>query len=80
MIQIGKHVIKTWSSTLPGLPLSSGEAEYYGLVKGASYGLGTQSMISDMGTKLHLKVHTDASAALGIAHRKGDREGKTNRS
>ena len=68
---MGAHIIKTWSSTLPGLPLSSGEAEYYGLVKAASYGLGTQAMIADMGVKTPLRVYTDASAAMGIAHRKG---------
>ena len=36
----GSHLLKTWSSTQNVVALSSGEAEFYGLVKGASQGLG----------------------------------------
>ena len=34
--QLGDHLIKTWSITQAVIALSSGEAEYYGIVKGAS--------------------------------------------
>ena len=34
-IMVGRHCIRTWSSTQPSVTLSSGEAEYYGLVKAA---------------------------------------------
>ena len=30
-VMIGRHVIRTWSSTQPSVTLSSGEAEFYGL-------------------------------------------------
>ena len=51
--------------------MSSGEAEYYGLVKGSSHGLGVASIASDLGVDLSVKVNTDSSAAKGIASRIG---------
>ena len=48
-IMIGKHCIRTWSSTQPSVTLSSGEAEFYGLVKAAGAGLGHQSLMKDVG-------------------------------
>ena len=38
-IVVGSHLIKTWSSTQSSVALSSGEAEFYGVVKAAGYGL-----------------------------------------
>ena len=37
---VGAHAIKTWSSTQSSVSLSSGEAEFYGVVRGAGVGLG----------------------------------------
>ena len=37
---LGAHPIKTWSSTQSSLALSSGEAEFNGVVRGAGVGLG----------------------------------------
>ena len=34
-VMLGKHCIRTWSSTQPSVTLSSGEAEFYGLAKAA---------------------------------------------
>ena len=68
---IGKHCIRTWSSTQPSVTLSSGEAEFYGLVKAAGAGLGHQSLMKDVGLELPVCVWTDSSAALGIASRSG---------
>ena len=34
MVFIGEHWVKGWSHTQAVIALSSGEAEYYGLVKG----------------------------------------------
>jgi hypothetical protein len=70
-IMIGQHCIRTWSSTQPSVTLSSGEAEYYGLVKAAGAGLGHQSLMSDLGIDLPVTAWTDSSAALGIASRSG---------
>ena len=68
---MGKHVVKTWSTTQAVVALSSGEAEYYGLVRGGSLGLGVQAMLRELGVKKKLRLKTDASAAKGIASRKG---------
>ena len=68
---IGGHCIRTWSSTQASVTLSSGEAEYYGLVKAAGAGLGHQSLMDDLGIHLPVRVWTDSSAALGIASRSG---------
>ena len=68
---IGRHVIRTWSSTQPSVTLSSGEAEYYGLVKAAGAGLGHQSIMKDFGLQVPVRVWTDSSAALGISSRSG---------
>ena len=70
-IMIGQHCIRTWSSTQPSVTLSSGEAEYYGLVKAAGAGRGHQSLMDDLGLHLPVRVGTDSSAALGIASRSG---------
>jgi hypothetical protein len=71
IIILGRHCVKTWSSTQAFIAMSSGESEYYGLVKSASAALGMQSMFVDMGIKLDIQILTDASAAKGIACRKG---------
>ena len=68
---LGTHTVKTWSSTQGVIALSSGEAEYYGLVKAAGAGLGHQSLMDDLGLHLPVRVWTDSSAALGIASRSG---------
>lgn len=68
---IGGCCIKTWSSTQSLIALSNGEAEYYGVVKAASVAFGTQAMLQDMGLSLPIEIMTDASAAKGIASRRG---------
>ena len=45
---LGDHLIKGWSSTQAVIALSSGEAEYYGIVKGSSVGLRARSLIWDV--------------------------------
>ena len=68
---LGQHCVKTWSSTQAIIALSSGEAEYYGVVKASSTGLGCKSLLADLGHKIGLTIHTDAEAAKGIASRMG---------
>ena len=70
-VMIGKHCIKTWSPTQPTVTLSSGEAEFYGVVKAAGIALGQQSLMNDLGVYLRVRVWTDSSAALGICSRSG---------
>ena len=67
----GKHCIKTWSVTQGYIALSSGEAEFYGAVRGASQALGVQAMLADLGVAADISVMVDASAAVGITMRRG---------
>ncbi len=68
---LGSHVIKHWSSTQPSVTLSSGEVEFYGVVRGAGMGLGYQSLLRDTQRHLPLRLWTDSSAAIGICSRQG---------
>ena len=70
-VMINGCCVKSWSSTQAIISLSSGEAEFYGIVKAASVGLGVQATLKDLGVQLDLEVYTDATAAKGIASRKG---------
>ena len=71
---LGNHMVKTWCSTQAIVALSSGEAEYYGVVKGGSIGIGLRSMLEDFGVRVTIRVNADASAAKGIANRRGSGE------
>ena len=48
--------VKSWSSTQTVVARSSGEAEYYAAVKGASEGLGLQAMLRDVGIDNQVRV------------------------
>ena len=73
VIMRGSHVIKSWSSNQAVIALSSGEAEYYSLVKAASMTVGLRSISVDLGVEFGLPIalESDASAAIGIANRVG---------
>ena len=51
--------------------LSSGEAEYYGMVKGASVALGLQSVLKDFDVNCSIVLKSDARAAIAISDRRG---------
>ena len=70
-VKLGSHVIKSWASTQAVVALSSGEAEYYAILKGVSVARGTQAMADDLGIFLPITVYTDSSAAKGMAMRRG---------
>ena len=67
----GSHVIKSWSKTQTVVALSSGEAEYYGIVKGAGTAIGIKNMLKDLDVEMEINIKTDASEAKGIASRRG---------
>ena len=67
----GSHLIKHWSSAQTSGALSSGEAEFAGVIRGAGQGLGYQALLQDLGVKAHHRVWTDSSAAIGICTRQG---------
>lgn len=67
----GNHLIKHWSTTQSTVALSSAEAELTGICKGAAQSLRLQSLAVDLGISLNVTVMTDATAAIGIARRRG---------
>ena len=68
---LGTHCLKHWSSTQSTLSLSSGESELHGIARGMQQAIGFQSMCNDLGWKKPVCVHSDATAAIGIARRRG---------
>ena len=68
---LGEHILKTYSSTQPTVSLSSGEAEFYGVVRASGAALGQQSLFADLNVPLNVRVWTDSSAAMGICTRQG---------
>ena len=67
----GSHSIKHWSETQVTVCLSSGEAELRGIGHGLAEALGTQSIARDLGLNWEVHLHSDATAAIGIARRTG---------
>ena len=67
----GNHCIESYCSTQSTIALSSAEAELSGLVTGATHALGLRSVAQDLGIELDIVLWSDASAAIGIARRKG---------
>ena len=67
----GRHPIKHSSNVQSTVALSTGESEFYALVKAGSTGLGIQSLMADWGIQSPLLVETDSSAAKGQSSRIG---------
>ena len=68
---LGLQCMKHWSSTQASVALSSGEAEFAGVIRGSGQGLGYQALLSDLGVTAPLCVWTDSEAAIGICSRQG---------
>ena len=78
-ILFGGAVVKGWPSNHSVMALSSGEAEYYGALNGASCALGFKPMLADLGIQSRIILYTDSSAARGIIHRAGSASSATSR-
>ena len=68
---IGSCCVKHWSKTQSTIALSSGEADLGGIEYGMSQSFGLESICRDLGMDLKIRVHSDATAAIGIAKRQG---------
>jgi hypothetical protein len=71
---IGRHCIKSWSSTQGPVALSSAEAEYYSMVEGVLRARGLQTIGLEIGMKgldEKIMLETDSSAAKSFAARRG---------
>ena len=63
--------MQSWSSTQGTIALSSGEAEYYALVKAAAEGLGIQALAQDLGYDVKVRLWVDSEVAKSIVSRLG---------
>ena len=71
---IGRHCVKSWSSTQGPLALSSAEAEYYSMVEGVLRAKGLQTIGAEIGMPeldKEITLETDSSAAKSFAARRG---------
>ena len=68
---VGGGVAKTLSSMQAMVAQSSGEAEYYAMVRAAAEALGVQSVMRDMGWEATIRLWVDSSAAKSMASRIG---------
>ena len=68
---MGSHCVKHWSKTQSTVSLSSGESELHGICAGVAQAIGLQSICKDLGFTYKLRVFSDATAAIGIARRRG---------
>ena len=55
-LMVGRHLIKAWSATQASLALSSGEAEYHGVVQGVGIRRVLQALYRDTGVALPMCV------------------------
>ena len=67
----GGHLLKAYAKTQANIALSSGEAEYYSMVRAASEAMGMQAMARDFQKDISPWLYVDATAALGVAQRIG---------
>ena len=76
----GSHMLRSTTTTQGVVALSSGESEFYALVKETSAGLGVVSILTDLGVDISkntkiaraiLEVRVDASAGRGIVVQRG---------
>ena len=64
-------VVKSWSSMQTTVAQSSGEAEYYAMVRAAAEALGLQSIMRDLGWHAAVRLWVDSSAAKSMSARIG---------
>ena len=67
----GQHVLKSTSNLQSTIALSSGESEYYAIVKGSATALGIRALYAEWNLDLSCMVLSDSSAARGMCSRRG---------
>ena len=67
----GQHLLFTSAKAQSLIALSSGEAELYAIISATSTGLGTKSLMRDLGIETEVQVCSDAEAGLAMAQKKG---------
>ena len=73
LVMLGRHCIKTWSSTQGAVALSSAEAEFYAMIEAIIRAKGVLNVMREIGFDPydHIQLFTDSSAAKSFVSRKG---------
>ena len=71
IVRRGKHLLRHMTCLQTLGALSSGEAEYYALIRGACTSLGIQSHYQDWMIDVPIQIYSDSSAARSVARRRG---------
>ena len=76
LVMIGKHCVKTWSTTQGAVALSSAEAEFYAMIEAVIRAKGVSHVMVELGfdVQQELQLHTDSSAAKSFVSMKGVRQ------
>lgn len=67
----GQHVLKTSSTLQSTISLSSGESEYYAIIKAAAAIMGVRELYREWTVTVTCSVLSDSSAARGMTSRRG---------
>ena len=71
IVRRGKHLLRHMSCLQTFVALSSGEAGYYALIRGACTRLGIQSHYQDWIVDVSIDIYSGSSAARSVARRRG---------
>ena len=68
---VGKHLLKSWSTTQATVAMSSAEAEFHAMIEGATRAIGFRSMVMELGVPMEIQIMTDSSAAKSFVSQRG---------
>ena len=71
VVFFGSSPIRSYSSNQAVIALSTGESEFYGMLKGSSQAIGLRSLFADIGIEIGIRLCTDSSAGKALAEKKG---------
>ena len=71
IVRRGTHLLRHMSCLQTLVASSSGDAEYYALIRGACTSLGIQSHYQDWMIDVPIQIYIDSSAARSVARRRG---------
>ena len=74
VLKVGKHILRSWSTTQATIATSSGEAELFAMYEGTARGIGMHSVMSELGLVPRLallRVYTDSSVAKSFVSTRG---------
>ena len=70
---LGRHCLRTWSSTQGAIALSSAEAEFYAMIDGVLRGKGVLNLALEVGVRVSvvIRLFTDRAAAKSFVAKRG---------